>query len=229
MGFYYALRLYKGTDTATLRKVMEETAQFFEGSIHWNPGRSASGDCDLRTSHNGETHTVYIPYQHQAETIYCHEIGGRLKLPWIELRIQDGAIWDYSLYKGDQNLDNFSVCPQYCDLGVDAQSLEAQRGNPQVLAEAWSIPVARIEKYMVNWGIKVDEDEGICDFQRTGKAYPTDKNEYGDEFQMFDFLEALGGIEPNEEHCIVLWQDKVKRIWSETRGKSRLREATQRE
>jgi hypothetical protein len=115
MGMPYTLRLYKGTDAAGLRNAMVGAATSLGGRVHWDQfGLDAKSA--LRLAHRGDVHTVYVPYQSNGlDFIFCKEVGRRLNLPWLELRIQEGSIWDYALYRGDALLDKFSVCPQYLD------------------------------------------------------------------------------------------------------------------
>src|SRR5437588_9042601 len=89
---------------------MVQAAKSLGGSIRW--GRAGSGDRDLRLAHENEVHTVYLPSQSN-DFNFCQEVGRQLDLPWLELRIQEGNLWDYALYRGDDILDTFSVCPQY--------------------------------------------------------------------------------------------------------------------
>jgi hypothetical protein len=200
MGMRYTLRLYKGTDAATFRNGMEHAAGALSGSITW--GVAGSGDGVLRLSHDGDVHTVFIPYQ-GTDFTFCREVGRLLRLPWLELRIEEGSLWDYSLYLGDESLDNFSVCPQYWD-GGDPETIRERKGKPDILASTWGLPVGRIERYLVNWGYQVDEKRGTFSFERKGKAYPTDAYPYGNYEQYFDVLRALGGQEPTEQHTITL-------------------------
>src|SRR5262249_47881453 len=198
--------LYKGTDVDRFREAMGLAAKALGGAIRW--GQAGSGDQDLRLTHSADVHSVYLPYLDRDFT-FCKELGRRLGLPWLELRIQEGSIWDYALYRGADVLDTFSVCPQYWEgEETDAETLEVWRNKPEVLADAWGVPVARVRKYLVNWGYRVDPDEGVFRFERRGKAYPTDEHPYGDYEQFFDILKVLGGSEPGERHTIGLPKPK---------------------
>lgn len=202
MALQYTLRLYKGSDSATLRQAMDQVAITLGGSITW--GQPGSSEEDLRLGHNGAIHTIFLPYQSN-DFAFCERVGRFLDLPWLELRIQEGTIWDYALYRGAQCLDTFSVCPQYWEgADVGAETLKQWKGKPNILAEAWGIPVQRIMKYLVNWGCQMDPNLGNFQFLLKGKAYPTDEFEYGNYEQFFDVLSTLGGQEPSEQHTIVL-------------------------
>ena len=100
------------------------------------------------------------------------------------------------------HVDNFSTLPEYW--GGDLEWMATQRGKPELLARCWQIEQSKIENYLKPWGFELDEDEGVINTTLRGKAYPTDQYEYGDIWQMADFLRALGAHDPNfdEPHCI---------------------------
>jgi hypothetical protein len=120
-------------------------------------------------------------------------VGRELDAAWITLFVQEGAIWEYALYRGDRCLDRFIVAPEYWD---DSARFIAQRGgNPGVLSEAWGVPIERLQRYLVNWQMR-DIDDDTFEFGLTGKAYPEDRFDYGNFNQVFDFLRVLGGADP---------------------------------
>ena len=110
MGLNCTIRLYKGCNRRTFRCAIESAAKRIGGAVEWN--QIGHGVCDLRLGERGDVQSLEVQYQPD-EFMLCKEIGLLLQLPWIELRIQEGSIWDYSLFKGNDVLDNFSVCPQY--------------------------------------------------------------------------------------------------------------------
>jgi hypothetical protein len=201
MGLRYTLRLYKGTDADAFRRAAEWAAQSLGGSILWD--RPGAGRQGMRVASSDDVHSLHLE-DHRAGD-FCEEIGARLGVPWIELRIQEGSLWDYCLYRDGLTLDTFSVCPQYWDGDATADAeLKQWQGRPDVLAREWGLPVERIRNYLLNWGYRENPDSGTIEFERDGKAYPTDEHPYGDYEQFFDVLRALGGKEPLERHTLDL-------------------------
>lgn len=200
MGERLQLRVYRGPTEAEFRRLAAEAARQHRGVITWDsPG---DGDHDLRTAHRNRIHTVYLPSQGGVESAFCETIGELADCPWIELRIQEGTLWDYVLLKGLQLIDQFSVCPQYWDGGaIFDESLRTWQGNPETLSQLWEIPVGAVSRYLVNWGYNHDEDSDM--FGLNGRAYPSDEFEYGDYQQMWDFLRVLGGESPTHQHSLV--------------------------
>jgi hypothetical protein len=99
-------------------------------------------------------------------------------------------------------VDNFSTLPEYW--GEGPEWIETHRGNPELLARIWRVAQSTVENYLKPFGFELDEDEGVFNTLLRGKAYPTDQHEYGDIWQMTDFLRALGAHDPNfdQPHCI---------------------------
>jgi hypothetical protein len=202
MGTSLQLRVYRSDSTEAFREAVVQAAATLHGSLTW--AQSGRGPADLRLSSKGCTHTLYIPYQ-ALSFPFCQEIGCILDAPWIEIRIQEGSLWDYTLYRGAECVDRFSVAPEYWlePKAITEDYLREQRGNPQKLSTLWDIPVERIERYLVSWGFYV-VDEDTFAFRLKGKAYETDRFEYGNPDQMDDFLKALGGEFPMENHTLTL-------------------------
>ncbi len=162
------------------------------------------------------------------------EIAKTLNSVWMELRIQESALWDYSLYRGATHLHCFSTLPAYWD--NDPETIESQRGNLGELCDAWQCDKERVKNYLRQWKtvwpwysyafawIKAFYSPPslitahhwyecmflTSSFRPKGKAYPADNCEYGDYWQMFDFLRALDAPNPldldkdGKQHRLIL-------------------------
>lgn len=193
MGLRLTLRVFKGPDKEEFRRVFATEAERHGGGVSWDR-KHAEREVDLRTTHQADVHTVFMPYlRGSADGMLCHLVGAALYAPWIEARIQEGTLWDYSLFNGAKHVDQFSTLPEYW--GDEDMNLDEYRGNATLLAELWSVPLERVDRYLRNWGMQPLE-EGIFDTVLKGKAYDSDRSEYGEIHQMFDFLAALGAIDP---------------------------------
>jgi hypothetical protein len=185
-------------------QVIDRAVMKLGGSIIW--GREGEGDQDFRLQSIESTHTLYLPYQPGDYQFLTH-LGQLSGLPWIELRIQEGTLWDYALYQGNECIDLFSVCPQYWHGGqIDQDEFTRWQGRPELLAKVWGLPVEKVKNYLVNWGYQIVPDTGLFQFQLRGKAYPDDEYSYGEYEQFFDVLRTLGGIEPSQRHTLILAQ-----------------------
>ena len=191
--------VFKGPTTEQFRDAAHAVVEGLGGKLDWD-ARPEPINARLLTSHNGNVHAAYI---HCEGYKVAMGIGSTLETPWINVRIQEGTLWDYSLYRADLHLDSFSTMPEYWEED-DEDWLATQRGNPKLLAECWQLDTAYFENYLKPWGYEVDEDEGVINTSLRGKAYPRDNFEYGDIWQMTDFLRALGAHDPNfdQPNCI---------------------------
>lgn len=187
------LRCFKGPSEKQFETTFAEQIGRCGGEVHWRRAKTKPRE-DLRTAHAGEVHTVYLPYLSGAGYLLCRLVGAALDVPWIETRIQEGSLWDYSLYSGAKHVDQFSTLPEYWEEYAE-QAAEKDLGNPDLLARLWNVSKERVERYIRHWGME-PRDDGLFDTKLKGKAYDSDVDEYGSIYQMFDFLRALGGVDP---------------------------------
>jgi len=209
MSLRYTCHLFRTADAAAFRRAVEDAARSFGGRIEW--GQVGHGDECLRLGSTPTVQTLELPYGSRGwDTL--ETISEALGAPMMELRIQEEALWDYSLHRGVECVDTFSTLPQYWEYPdePDEKDLRKWAGKPRLLAELWGVPVDRIERYFVNWGMEDDpNDSGVFHTVMRGKAYPTDQHPYGQCRQMFDFLKALGGAIPDEDHRAIFPKGRV--------------------
>jgi len=187
MGERLILRIFKGPSEADFCAAVEDVASALGAKLAWGKSPSCF-DSDFRTSHNGAVHGVYLPFVDGADFLFCMKLGESLNVPWVEVRIQEGSLWDYSLFLAGDHLDNFSTFPEYWDEeDADESWVAEQRGDPQLFSNTWAIDQASIERYYKPWHPNCPR----------GKAYPNDQHQYGDIWQMHDFVGALGAYDPS--------------------------------
>lgn len=207
MGERLTLRLYKGGSTSQFKTHIAHAALMRRGKVVWNvPG---DGEQALHFWSDGLHHAIHVPH-HSNSGDFVSTLGMISDLPWFELRIQEGSLWDYAFYLGNKDIDLFSTMPEYWEDPDDpgfAKYVESWKGNASLIARVWSIPVDRIDQYLKHWGHIRDEENDTFRTVLKGKAYPTDRFEYGDIWQVLDFLNALGGRDPfdgYEHHTLKL-------------------------
>ncbi len=211
MGERNSVYVFKDCSEEQLRDSLVCAVADLAGQLQWDTHPNPM-QARMLTSHNDRVHAAYI---HDKGHEIASLVGKRLAIPWMNVRIQEGSLWDYSLYLAEEHLDNFSVHPEYWD---DDEAWQAtQRGKPEVLAKVWKVDQSRIENYVKPWG-RVVVDEGTYERTRRGKAYPGDEFGYGEIWQMNDFLRALGAHDPNydQPHCVsrlLTFARKKKPFW----------------
>lgn len=203
MSLRYRCQLFRTADVAGFRRAFQDVARSLGGSIEWN--RAGRDEELFRTGISPTVQTLSLHGGGAWELL--HPAAAALNVPWMDLRIDEEALWAYLLMVGADLIDRFSTLPQYWDhpKEPDPAALAEYAGKPRLLAEVWQVPLERIERYFVNWGMQSDpDDSGVWDAVMTGKAYESDQHPYGDCRQMFDFLAALGGAIPDVDHRVVL-------------------------
>ena len=183
------------------------------GSVNWNP------DPNQSPRENGAV-VGWIANTTSVTSILvdsaCYDVftvvEDQLQVPSIHVLFQEKSFWEFQLWHEGHDRVRFSVCPEQWG-EVDPAS---QVGTPQDLADIWSVPVERIDKYMVNWQLEERWIEGHRTttpyyHMRGKKAYPDDECEYGDMYQGFDFIRSLGGIIPGEGGKFLAYLPPIRR------------------
>lgn len=206
MAWRYEPAIFKGKDEEQFRRACEKVLAAAGGGITWD--RPWDGKhLTLYTAHNRDVHTA----SSQDAGMFYRAVASALDVPWMQLRLQEHDHWDFSLMRGDEDLDDFSTCPEAWQSEDDPKAEREKhsaewRGKPKVVAEVFGVPVERIERYMVNWQLGPDPDDPEeTDYRLKGKAYPTDKHGYGEPLQMDDFAAALGAYTIDDEHSRSHW------------------------
>ena len=202
------LGLLRGLSEERFRETATSIASKVGGSIQWDTEPSFP-KAELSTAATDKVLSAFLPYLGGVEHLFFEAVATSLDLVWMSLRIQEGSLWDYSLFHGDRHLHSFSTWPEYWD--DDPEFIESQRGNLEQLSECWGCDRHRVERYLVQWTDLFDPYETLPQ----GHAYPTDGHVYGDIWQMLDFLHALGGEDPlhsnpeTKQHAIRLPEANV--------------------
>lgn len=118
--------------------------------------------------------------------ILAFEIARRQNAIHMELRVQEGDHWDFSLYHAGALLADFST-----RVGAFNEDPEAPRpwktGDIHAFADAWDIAVDRIAPYLIDW-----DAQSQPNWATPGDEYPT-----GDWCQILDFMQTIGVVPPH--------------------------------
>lgn len=191
MGERVKLCLFKGPNKAVFLSTLETVVERYGGKVFWETDDHSLGK-DMRTAHRGNVQSAFFD-DSDIDFLVPRAMARILKCPWFSLRIQEGSLWDYDFYVGDKHVDSFSTLPQYWD--DDPRRIALRKGNPELVARLWDVPLDRIKNYLVNWGL-VEFEDGSYAHVLKDKAYDSDRYDYGDIWQLVDFIEALGGWFP---------------------------------
>lgn len=112
---------------------------------------------------------------------------------------EDG--WAYNLIRGGEVVDQFATFP---DIVVPFELRHSRKGSSAMLSDLWNIRIDVANRYLRWWRTPEDltnftEEEEDKYWERidvTGKALDSDEYEYGNSWQMIDFVRALGAAWP---------------------------------
>jgi hypothetical protein len=193
MGLRHTVQAYRCTDLDQFQQALAATA------------KKHGGTCSAKIQPKDDKATLRVGVGPNAIAIYypreipaffrdlSFSLGG---VPYLEARIQEGSHWDYSLYRGMRQLDQFSTFPQYWNDEADPIDLLYHQGRPEMLSLVFNVPQERFIQYLKHCYADWDEETEEYRFKLTGKAYPEDHSPYGDYEQMWDFLNSLGIHDP---------------------------------
>ena len=196
--------LFKNNDPLRIHEVFEDAVKvFLKGSVDWNYPKGVRPKLRnmyttgwVTTKDGVSSITVDAPCA-SVMTAVARTLGS----PELIVFFQEKSFWELSLYMDQAPVINFSTAA--AEWGeVDSS---AYFGTSQDLAEIWKVPVERIERYMVDWGpterwIEEYKVMSLAFLMEGQKAYPEDEFEYGQLYQGFDFIRALGGHLPSNDH-----------------------------
>lgn len=187
MGERATYRLFKGASEAAFHAALDNIAREDGGHFSLEPTDDWDNSCQVGSW--GGVHGL-IGADRRSPSLLCRIAGALGHRAWLHVRIQEGSLWDMTLYSGSLYIDNFSTLPEYWD-DDDPLMVEWKKGRPELLALAWDVPLERIERYYRQWGMRIVDDDTFETVLR-GKAYETDRSEYGSIWQAHDFMRALG-------------------------------------
>jgi hypothetical protein len=107
----------------------------------------------------------------------------------LSLHVHDGDFWMYMLFDKGELIDQFNPVPDYWGEASEAE-LASWRGDAAKLSGAISSASAeRVAPYLVRWTDELLEEGG--------KAFPDDEFEFGQDWQVVDFMAKLGLTYPD--------------------------------
>lgn len=210
------IHVFKNATPEGFRSASDQVAERIGRAISWNTV-PLDGTYDFRLAASGNSVAVFM--NHGYDPILT-DIAKLLNATWMSVRMQEGELWDYSLYRGEAHIHTFSTYPTYW--GMKRLSRQAIRNVLDELCREWGCSRSRVEKYLVQWKAQrpwysyafwwitwfyprplvISSDHWyfrmfmLVDTIPKGKAYDSDKAKYGDCWQMMDFLRAIGAPNP---------------------------------
>mgnify|MGYP007073184576 CR=1 FL=1 len=112
-------------------------------------------------------------------------IANRLETPYLELRVQEGDHWDFTLMHADEIIADFSTRVSYFN---DDESAPRpwKRGSGEAFCSRWGVSLERVDPCLVDW-------DALEEPRKTG---PADAYATGGWEQIIDFMRVLGVENP---------------------------------
>lgn len=146
----------------------------------WSDDRNATAVSTHAAIHEGDT----LVLASECYVVACH-IAASTGCPHMELRIQEGDHWDFTLTQRGQTIADFSTRVSAFDDDLAAPRPWKQGSLKDFLA-VWKCEQADVEPYLIDWDRLRDPT-----WARQGDECAT-----GNCFQALDFMRALGVIDP---------------------------------
>jgi hypothetical protein len=134
-------------------------------------------------------------------------ISKDLQTSVFAFHIHDEDLWMFQLFYNGELVSRFNPVPDYWLDELSEQEEQSWQGDAKKVSQyVPGLSAEKIEKYFVRWDMLGDED----------KAYPEDEFEYGDCWQLVDFMEKIGLQYPIDENGDVngatykLWTKQLK-------------------
>jgi hypothetical protein len=130
-------------------------------------------------------------------------LSRELQTSVFSFHIHDEDLWMFQLFHKGELVSRFNPVPDYWQDVISEQELQSWKGDAALLTDyVPGLTAEAIEKYFVRWD-ELGEEE---------LAYPEDEFEYGDCWQLVDFMGKLGLSYPIDEEGNV--QGKLYKLWT---------------
>lgn len=181
--------LFKSGDARRFELALEDAVKSCRnGSVKWDV--NGTGTSALTSTKDGVT---ILGVDAGAYDV-MNAVAKTLESPLLNVLYQEKSLWELSVNVDGKCVIRFSPAPSYWD---DEWSPEDYYGTAEDLARIWGVPTGRIERYLVDWELGevwLEEHKMMSPgYLKEGKAYAEDEHEYGNIWQGYDFMRALGG------------------------------------
>ena len=183
----FSISIIKGLQPQAARAAIDAAPAHLPGppprESRWSDFRYQPVPHPLRCRINGDI--TVMGYEARPLARHIVEAHGVLGM---EVRVQEGDHWDFSLCRGSTLIADFSTRVGYFNDDPAARR-PWKSGSIHDFSTAWEIEPAAVAPYLIDWD-SVPE---------LGLALPTDQCPAGDWGQVFDFLRALNVQDPHAD------------------------------
>ena len=177
---YSTYRIFRGISLDCLAEKVRANLNLYE------PGTAGR---ELAVTAIEGTGCSALHFGHGADLLVT--VGYQLGCIWMDANENDGDWWDLRIYEGAEHRVGHNPDPWASSQRV---KWEEQHFDYRIkrVCELWPDHAERIRPYLLPARRRVTTLGRTRFVPRTGKAYETDQYEYGDAYQVFDFVAAFG-------------------------------------
>jgi hypothetical protein len=189
MGLFLAIAGIIDSNESDVTNALASYATSLNGTFR--AGATPADSDTLTIATNGNNLSILFPDEFFEWQDACEFLSRKLQKSVFSFHIHDGDLWMYDLYRNGERLDGFNPIPDYWDEDISDEERGAYKGNAAIVCQC--VPGLReeeIERYLVTWDL--DDDD-------PAKAYPTDENPIGLDWQLLDFIKKLGFVYPLDD------------------------------
>lgn len=125
------------------------------------------------------------------EEMILRPVGFQLGCIWMDVRYQSGASWELTIMKGTEHLVSHYVNPWAYEERVEYNQERIDYRINRV-CELWPRQGDVLRPYLLPWRVPVTKFGRTRFIRREGKAYETNRFNYGDAHQIYDFIHHFG-------------------------------------
>ena len=196
------ISLFKNKDPLLFLEVFDDAVKTVRnGTVYWDVPKNREAEMGRETKvgwliTRGNVSSILVDAPCSS---VMTAIAQTLESPELVVLFQEKNFWELLLYIDQLLKIKFSTAPAQWGKFDPSKYI----GTPQDLSKIWGVPVERIERYMVDWGLTevwVEKYKVMSPAykMRGQKAYQNDEFGYGELYQGYDFVKALGGTLPQE-------------------------------
>lgn len=150
---------------------------------------AAGRDADVDFYSVNQDRTLMLFGKPTGNFSFTQSLSRDLGVPAFGFHIHDDDLWLYEFYVAGELIDQFNTLPGYWK-ELSAEEESRWRGNADLISGHWpGVDPETIRRYLVHRDF---------DNETPSKAYPDDKFEAWDCWQLADFLRKLGIPYPSE-------------------------------
>jgi len=180
---YFTYRIFKRVSLRRLRRQVQANLDLYK--------RGTVGTKIQVQLLTGDRCSAILMGMYNHEDMVFWTVGPQLGCIWMDVRYQDGDVWDLTIYEGAEHKVTHSVNPWAYQLKVEYVPRHIKFRINRV-CELWPEQADRIRRYLLPWRKPVSKLGRTRFIPRKGKAYKTDQFGYGNAEQISDFVAAFG-------------------------------------